>query len=82
MNHIVSEVTERKYWDIGEVSIKISQPPSKIRFWTDFFKMDIKRGSAKKRKFTKEDIEKLSKINSFVQEGYHLKAIFKKLNPL
>ena len=81
MNHIVSEVTERKYWDIGDLSKMLNVQDSKIRFWCNYFGLKIKRGAANKRKFTHEDVEVIKTIKFYVDEGYHLKAIFKKLNP-
>lgn len=77
--NVYNEVIEKRYWNIGQLADKFSVTKSQIRFWCNYFKIITERTAANKMKFSSEDVDKLSRIISYVREGYHLKAIKNKL---
>ncbi len=79
MNAVMEGIVPKRYWTISQVAIKLSPPVSRVRFWCDFFKINTVRSKNNYRKFSPEDLEKITRICNLVEEGYHLKAILKKL---
>lgn len=60
--HIEWENVEKLYWDIGEVAKIFGVRPSLIRFWLQVFNIEVKRNTRGERKFTKDDMEKVSEL--------------------
>lgn len=50
------EEVEKIYWSIGEVAAKYTVATSLIRFWLDFFKIEVKKNRKGNRQFTSEDV--------------------------
>lgn len=72
---------EKKYFSIGEVAKQLSVSASQIRFWEGEFDIISPRKNRNgKRKFTKEDIEKVKLVHHLVKEkGYTLQGAKDKL---
>ena len=67
---------EKRYYSIGEVASKFNVNPSLIRFWEQEFKiLNPKKNSRGIRKFTKKDINNLSKIYFLLKKrGYTIQG--------
>ena len=67
---------EKRYYSIGEVASKFNVNPSLIRFWEQEFKiLNPKKNSRGIRKFTKKDIDNLSKIYFLLKKrGYTIQG--------
>ena len=58
-----TELSEKRYYSIGEVASSFKVKPSLIRFWEQEFKiLNPKKNSRGNRKFTSKDIENFNKI--------------------
>lgn len=67
------------YWSIGELADKFCRSTSAIRYYCDYFGIAVVRTRNNNRKFSQSDVDKLSKILAYIEQGYHLKAIKNKL---
>lgn len=73
---MTEEVITKKYYTIGEVSSKIGEAPSLIRFWEKEFTV-LKPDKTEKgtRKYSEKDIRILRLIHHLVKEkGYTLQG--------
>jgi DNA-binding transcriptional MerR regulator len=75
----MEEVIEKRYWGIGELADKFSRSTSAIRYYCDYFGIQPARNGHNNRRFTQADVDRLSNILAYVQQGYHLKAIKNKI---
>lgn len=75
----MEELIEKRYWLMGDLEKLFNRSGSAIRFYCDYFGIDPARSANKYRKFTQKDVDKLANIMSYIQQGYHLKAIKNKL---
>jgi len=69
----------KRYYGIGELAEKFCRSTSAIRYYCDYFGISPARSANKARKFTQSDVDKLSNILAYIQQGYHLKAIKNKI---
>jgi DNA-binding transcriptional MerR regulator len=76
------EEIKKLYYSIGEVAAMFSTTASRIRFYENFFDLEILRAKDGDRRFTDKSLGELTKIFDLVKEGYHLKAIKNKLQTL
>ena len=67
---------EKRYYSIGEVASRFNVNTSLIRFWEQEFKiLNPKKNSRGIRKFTKKDIDNLSKIYFLLKKrGYTIQG--------
>lgn len=79
MNNVLTDTIEKRFWNMGDLVSMFNEPPSRIRFWVNYFGIQTCRTNNNYRKFLREDVDKLSRIISYVREGYHLKAIKNKI---
>lgn len=74
------ETIDKRWWGIGELAIKFNVSTSLIRYYCDFFGIQpVRAHYSNNRRFTQQDVDKLSQIFSYVKEGYKLKAIKNKI---
>ena len=66
MVKLSKQYVERIYWSIGEVSIKINEPESRIRFWIDAIGMNVKTGSNNNRMINRKQIDQLHRVSKLV----------------
>lgn len=64
---------------MGDLEKLFNRSGSAIRFYCDYFGITPMRSRNNYRRFTQADVDKLSTILSYIQQGYHLKAIKNKL---
>ena len=71
-----TELSEKRYYSIGEVASSFKVKPSLIRFWEQEFKiLNPKKNSRGNRKFTSKDIENFHKIYFLLKEkGYTIQG--------
>lgn len=67
---------EKKYYSIGEVAKELDVNTSQIRFWeSEFDIISPQKNRSGKRKFTREDIDKIKLVYHLVKEkGYTLQG--------
>ena len=70
------------YYSISEVSNELGVAQSKIRYWTAYFGMSIKRNKKGSRHFKRHDIDLLHRIKKLTDGGLHLWAIAKNWDSL
>ena len=75
----VNEQISKRYWLMGDLEKLFNRSGSAIRVYCNYFAIAPMRSRNNYRRFTREDVDKLSTILSYVQQGYHLKAIKNKL---
>lgn len=75
----MAEIIEKRYYQIGELAEKFNRSASAIRYYCIYFGIITARTTNRYRKFTQKDVDKLSNIMAYIQQGYHLKAIKNKL---
>lgn len=69
------------YFRIGEVSRLLGVKPHVIRYWEQEFGLRPKRGLGMQRRYTREEIERLSTIKKLLyEEGYTIAGAKKKLH--
>lgn len=80
MTHTMDYVITKRYWSIGEVARQVNQSPSGIRFWLDYFNIEVgRRNHRGDRQFTAEEVARVKEIKRLVKEGYTLKGAKRKL---
>lgn len=78
---MIAEQIERLYWDIGDVAKIFGIVPSNVRFWLTEFDIQVHRSKSGKRKFTKDDLEKVSTIYRLLKvDGLHIWKAKEKFN--
>jgi len=75
----VNETITKRYWLMGDLEKLFNRSGSAIRFYCDYFAIAPARSKNNYRRFTQADVDKLSNIMSYIQQGYHLKAIKNKI---
>lgn len=76
---VINEPNLKRYWGIGELADKFSRSTSAIRYYCDYFGITTARDRGNNRRFTQSDVDKLSKILAYIEQGYHLKVIKNKI---
>ena len=72
---------EQIYWSMPEVSAKLKESATTIRYWLKVFG-DVEKGG-RNRRFTKTDIKRLRKIQHLIRvEKYTLAGVKLKIKPL
>lgn len=72
-------VTQKLYWTIGEVAIKLQLPETTIRYWCSVFG-DASRKKVNNRYFNRDEVARLVDIYTLVKvEKYTLKGAKLKL---
>lgn len=67
---------EKVYWSIGEVARKYTVAASLIRFWLDFFKIEVKKNRKGNRQFTKEDVLTIEGLYTLLKiQGRTMKGV-------
>lgn len=66
---------EKVYWSIGEIAEMLQIETSAIRYWLDYFGIEIKKDRVGRRQFTKNDVEVVAwihyllKVKLYTMEG-------------
>ncbi len=70
--HSISEIPDRVYYRIGEVSRLVGVDPHVLRYWeTEFKIIKPRRAKSRQRLYRRRDVENLLKIKSLLHdEGY------------
>ena len=78
---MINQLTEKLYYNIGEISNAFGVKPSLIRFWEKEFNIiNPKKSSKGTRKFSIKDVEKINLIYSLVKKkGYTLEGAKKQI---
>lgn len=75
----IIETIKKRYWLMGDLEKLFNKPGSAIRYYCDYFGIDPARSTNQYRRFTQEEVDKLSNIMAYIKQGYHLKAIKNKV---
>lgn len=71
----------KKYWDIGEIERLLNEQACNIRYWCKMFGLELHRSKNNYRKFTKEDVIRLTEIHRLLRvDRYTIEGAKKKLN--
>lgn len=58
---------EKLYWSISEMAKMLSVAPTLIRFWQEYFKIELRRNGRRERQFTKKDVALFTRIHYLVK---------------
>ncbi len=75
----MKEAIEKRYYGVGELADKFCRSTSSIRYYCDYFGIQPMRNNRNDRRFTTVDVDRLSQILAYIEQGYHLKAIKNKI---
>jgi DNA-binding transcriptional MerR regulator len=78
----IANISEKKYWTIGEASKYTKTPAYTLRYWESEFKLLCPiRKNSKQRLYRKEDIDLINLIKSLLYEKkYTIEGVKKYLN--
>jgi len=67
--------------NIKELAELLSVSHSTLRYWEDYFQIDIERTNKNARLYRPDNIKKFQEIKEYITRGYNLKDIKSLLNP-